>query len=73
MEKMKQKIDSEPGRLIYSKRIGTVEPVFAHIRHIMRLDRFSLRGKIKVNSQWLLFCAVHNLKKIHRYGSIAVT
>jgi transposase len=73
MEKMKQKIDSQPGRLIYSKRIGTIEPVFAHIRHIIGLDRFSLRGKIKVNCQWLLFCAVHNLKKIHRYGSVAVT
>jgi len=30
-QKMKQKIDSDRGRMIYGKRIGTVEPVFAHL------------------------------------------
>ncbi|MCP3928284.1 MAG: IS1182 family transposase, partial [Bacteroidetes bacterium] len=69
----KQKIDSPSGRQIYSKRLGAVEPVFGNIRHTLRLDRFSLRGKIKVNSQWLLFCTLHNLRKIHRYGAVAVT
>lgn len=73
MEKMKQKIDSPAGRQIYSKRLGAVEPVFGNIRHTLRLDRFSLRGKLKVNSQWLLFCTLHNLRKIHRFGSVAVT
>ena len=70
-DRMKQKIDSPYGRMIYSKRIGTVEPVFANMRHALKLDRFSLRGKIKVNCQWLLFCVVHNLKKIHRYGKVS--
>ena len=28
----------------------------------------TLRGKGKVNTQWLLYCAVHNLFKVHRYG-----
>jgi len=73
MEKMKQKIDSPAGKQIYSKRLGTVEPVFGNIRHALRLDRFSLKGKLKVNSQWLLFCTLHNLRKIHRFGSVAVT
>ncbi|MCP3930457.1 MAG: IS1182 family transposase [Bacteroidetes bacterium] len=73
LTKMKHKIDSPSGRQIYSKRLGTVEPVFGHIRHTMKLNWFSMRGKTKVNCQWLLFCAVHNLKKIHRYGSIQVT
>ncbi|SDU59152.1 transposase [Desulfobacula phenolica] len=72
-EKMKLKIDSPSGRQIYSKRLGTVEPVFGHIRHTMKLNWFSMRWKIKVNSQWLLFCTLHNLKKIHRYGSVEVT
>ncbi|HDH53693.1 MAG TPA: hypothetical protein ENH24_04330 [Nitrospirae bacterium] len=31
-------------------------------------DRFILRGKRKVNTQWLLYCIVHNLAKVHRYG-----
>ena len=67
-QKMIKKIDSETGRLIYSCRMGIVEPVFANIRSTLRLNRFSLRGKVKVNIQWLLFCITHNLGKIHRYG-----
>jgi transposase len=67
-EKMKQKIDSIKGRLLYNKRLGTAEPPFAHIRSILRLDRFTLRGKRKVNTQWLMYCIVHNLLKVHRYG-----
>ena len=67
--KMKRKIDSIKGRLIYNRRLGTVEPPFAHIRSILRLDRFGLRGKKKVNTQWLLYCIVHNLTKVHRYGN----
>ncbi|MBN4054497.1 transposase [Nitrospira defluvii] len=67
-QKMIKKIDSEKGREIYSRRMGLIEPVFANIRSTMRLDRFSLRGKLKVNIQWLLFCITHNLGKIQRYG-----
>jgi hypothetical protein len=67
-QKMKQKIDSDRGRMIYSGRIGTVEPVFANLRHAIGLNRFTLRGDQKVNIQWKLFSIVHNLLKIHRFG-----
>lgn len=33
------------------------------------LDRFTLRGRAKVNIQWKLYCMVHNLEKIARRGS----
>jgi transposase len=33
-----------------------------------RMDKFSLRGKIKVNIQWLLYCMVHNIGKVANYG-----
>lgn len=65
---MIKKIDSVKGRFLYSRRMGIVEPVFGNITSTLGLNRFSLRGKIKVNIQWLLFCMVHNLGKIHRYG-----
>lgn len=65
-ELMKQAIDSARGRAIYSQRIATVEPVFANIRHTKRLDRFTLRGKEKVGTQWRLYCLVHNIEKIAR-------
>jgi transposase len=68
--KMRRKIDSIKGRLIYNRRLGTAEPPFAHIRSALGLDRFSLRGKRKVNTQWLLYCMVHNMTKAHRYGEV---
>ncbi len=67
-QKMKRKIDSVRGRLIYNRRLGTAEPVFANLRSTLGFDRFTLRGKRKVNTQWLLYCIVHNLTKVHRYG-----
>ena len=67
-EKMKRKIDSVKGRLIYNKRLATAEPVFANICSTLGLNRFTLRGKRKANIQWLLYCIVHNLLKVHRYG-----
>ena len=71
-EKMKRKIDTAMGRAIYGMRLAIGEPPFAHIRSAMDLDRFSLRGKTKVNTQWNLFCVVHNLKKVHAFGTIGV-
>lgn len=67
-QKMREKIDSVAGKLIYGRRMATVEPVFADIRSSLGLDRFSLRGTQKVSIQWRLYCIVHNLLKVHRYG-----
>ena len=67
-QKMIKKIDSDEGRKIYSKRMGLIEPVFGNIRGTIGLDRFTLRGIKKVTIQWKLFCIVHNLSKIYRYG-----
>lgn len=65
---MAAKIDSDEGRRIYSQRLGIVEPVFANIRTHKVMNRFTLRGKIKVNIQWLLYCMVHNIGKVMVYG-----
>jgi transposase len=67
-KQMVEKIDTEAGRRIYPQRLAIAEPVFANIRINKRLDRFTLRGKIKVNIQWLLYCLVHNIEKILNYG-----
>lgn len=71
VEQMKGKIDSEQGRYQYGKRLATVEPVFANITSTKGLRRFSHRGRKKVNTQWLLYCMVHNLEKVQRYGDYA--
>jgi transposase len=67
-DKMKQKIDTPEGRRTYSKRLGIVEPVFGNIRSCKRMDRFTLRGQLKVNIQWMLYCLVHNIEKIANFG-----
>ena len=62
------KIDSKKGRETYCQRIAIVEPVFANVRTHKRMNRFTLRGKIKVTIQWLLYCMIHNIEKIVHYG-----
>jgi transposase len=69
-KQMLEKIDTEQGRRIYPQRLAIAEPVFANIRINKRLDRFTLRGKIKVNIQWLMYCLVHNIEKILNYGLV---
>ena len=67
-KEMKNKIDTLEGREHYSKRMGIIEPVFANICYAKQLFRFTLRGKIKVTIQWMLYAIVHNLEKINNYG-----
>jgi len=69
--KMKKKIDTDAGRYQYSRRLAVAEPVYANISHAHGLKRFSHRGRRKVNTQWLLYCLVHNIGKVQRYGNLA--
>jgi hypothetical protein len=61
--KMREKLATQEYKDKYSYRFGIIEPVFANISYCKGLDRFTLRGKKKVNGQWLLYCMAHNLGK----------
>ena len=65
---MRDKVDSAAGRLKYGLRLGIAEPPFANLRATLGLDRFTLRGRRKVNAQWMLFTMVHNIGKLNRFG-----
>lgn len=65
---MKDKIDSPEGRQMIARRFATVEPVFGNLRHNKGLRRFTLRGRQKVDSQWKMFCLVHNIEKLAHHG-----
>lgn len=65
---MKRAIDSKEGKVRYGRGFATVEPVFGNSRHNKRLDRFTLRGRKKVDTQWKLYCLVHNIEKLAHYG-----
>ena len=69
--RMQQRLDTPAGREQYGQRFGTVEPVFGNLRYNKRLDRFTLRGRTKVNGQWLLFCLVHHIEKLAHTGYAA--
>jgi hypothetical protein len=68
---MKRRIDLPENRARYGQRFGTVEPVYANICYNKGLDRFTLRGKRKVDGQWKLFCLVHNIEKLAHHGYAA--
>lgn len=67
-DRMKLAIDSDEGKARYGRRFATVEPVFGNIRHNKRLDRFTLRSRKKVDTQWKLYCLVHNIEKLAHHG-----
>lgn len=67
-EIMRQAIDSARGRQLYGRRFATVEPVFGNLRYNKGLDRFTLRGQKKVDTQWQLYCLVHNIEKLAHHG-----
>ena len=67
-ERMRRAVDSVHGRHLYSQRICTVEPVFGNIRHNKHLTRLNLRGREKVNTQWHLYCMLHNIEKLANSG-----
>jgi transposase len=65
---MRDKINSAGGRAMYKKRNTTVEPVFAHIKHVRGYRQFVLRGLDQVDAEWSLICMTHNLLKMFRAG-----
>jgi len=61
---MRQKMRSAEGRRRYRKRQAIVEPVFGVIKQWRGFRQFSMRGLEKVQQEWKLVCAVHNLHKL---------
>jgi methylmalonyl-CoA mutase cobalamin-binding subunit len=66
-ERMRRKLKTIRGRLMYALRKTIVEPVFGQIR-TRGLVRFWLRGKEKADGEWSLWCTTHNLLKLFRSG-----
>lgn len=68
---MRQRIDSAEGRALYGRRIATVGPVLGNLRNNKRLDRFTLRGRRKVDTRWKLYCMVHDIEKLAHHGYLS--
>ena len=68
-DRMRRKLRTKRGRERYALRMETVEPVFGQIKHGRGFRQFLLRGLEKVNREWQLICAGHNLLKLFRFGA----
>jgi hypothetical protein len=55
------------GREDYKLRARTVEPAFGQLKTCQKLTAMSRRGLAACQSEWLLACTAHNLRKLHRY------
>jgi hypothetical protein len=64
---MARKIRSKQGSAIYTQRTVIVEPVNGQIKEVRGLRRFLLRALEKVDGEWHLIAATHNLLKLFRY------
>jgi len=65
-EQMRHKLRTPEGQAIYRQRKAVVEPVFGQIKEARGFRRFLLRGLGKVQAEWQLICATHNLLKLFR-------
>ena len=63
---MKVKLASAKGKELYPRRKVIAEPVFGQIKGAMSFRRFSLRGLLKVPSEWGIVATCHNLLKLVR-------
>ncbi len=63
---MAYKLQTELGKLIYSARKCTVEPVIGIIKEVLGFRQFSLRGQDKAAGEWNLVCLAFNFKRLHR-------
>ena len=63
---MKEKMNTDESRKIYSLRKITVEPVYGHMKQNLGFREFLLRGLEKVKIEMNLISIAHNLQKIHR-------
>ena len=65
--RMARKLRRKAGTAIYAQRKAIVEPVNGEIKEGRGLRRFLLRGLEKVDAEWHLIAATHNLLKLFRY------
>lgn len=66
-ERHSAKMATPESKATYGKRLHGGEVIFAHIKHVMGLRQFLLRGTEKVNLEWLWTCTSYNVFKLVRY------
>jgi hypothetical protein len=65
VDRMKRKLQTKVGKVIYAARKCVVEPVFGQIKQGRGFRQFLLRGKAKVKGEWALVCLTHNVLRLY--------
>jgi hypothetical protein len=63
----RRRLQHPRGRADYQMRARTVEPVVGQLKTCQKLTMMSRRGLAACENEWLLACAAHNLRKLHRH------
>jgi transposase len=63
----RRRLQHPRGREDYPMRARTVEPVFGQLKTCQKMTMMSRRGFTACESEWLLACTAHNLRKLHRH------
>jgi transposase len=66
-DRARRRLRHPRGREDYKLRARTVEPVFGQLKTCQKVTMMSRRGLAACESEWLLACAAHNLRKLHRH------
>jgi transposase len=65
-EQVRELLNSPHGKALYRKRMQTIEPIWGNLKENKKVRQFNLRGKEKVNAEFLLHCLSHNINKIYK-------
>jgi hypothetical protein len=66
VDRMARKLHTKAGARVYAARKAIVEPVIGQIKQARGFRQFLLRGFEKVQGEWSLVCATHNILKLYR-------
>lgn len=66
VDRMARKLQTKAGAAVYAARKAMVEPVIGQIKQARGFRQFLLRGPEKVQAEWALVCATHNILKLYR-------
>jgi phosphoribosyl-AMP cyclohydrolase len=65
IDRMARKLLTKTGAAVYAARKGIVEPVIGQIKQARGFRQFLLRGFEKVQGEWSLVCATHNILMLY--------
>ena len=72
-ERIEELLHTPAGAALYRRRQQIIEPVFANTKFLRRIDRFQRRGLVACQAEWKLIAATHNLLKLWRATTPALT